>query len=66
MPSLSYKDLTLSIGVFSNSVHVQIRRLDQQMTKQQLIEMVYPVFDAAEKELTTSVTQRVPPEKEIK
>jgi hypothetical protein len=52
MPSLEYKDLKLSIGVFGSDVHVQIRTLDLHMTEQELLEMVYPIFDAKEKTLT--------------
>jgi hypothetical protein len=52
MPELSYQDLTLSLGAFgTGDVRVQLRSLDEKLTKEQLMELIYPIFDAKEKAL---------------
>jgi hypothetical protein len=57
MPSLNYQDLKLSLGVFGgDSVHVQLRSLDIHVTEEQLMAMIYPVFDLQEKALHQPVT----------
>ena len=49
MPQLTSGDLTISIGLFGKNVHVHIRTLNMTVTEQQLIDMLYPFFDAKEK-----------------
>jgi hypothetical protein len=56
MPSLTYQDLKLSIGMFSNKVHVQLRTLDIQLTEDEIAALLYPIFDAEEKALVIKVT----------
>jgi hypothetical protein len=53
MPSLVYKDMKISIGMFGGNFRVQLRTLDIQLNKDQVAEMVYPIFDAQEKALVT-------------
>lgn len=49
MPQITFKDLTLSIGVFGGDVTVQIRSLKLKMPVQDLAARLYPEFDAEEK-----------------
>ena len=52
MPSLTYKDLKLSIGIFGGGeVTVQIRTLTTKVTEDQLLALLYPIFDGEEKAL---------------
>jgi hypothetical protein len=60
MPSLTYQDLTLSIGMFSDNVTVKLRSLNIQLTEDQIAALLYPIFDAQEKALhVTSVTAAI-------
>jgi DNA-directed RNA polymerase subunit E'/Rpb7 len=56
MPSLQFNDLKVSVGAFGGDFHVQIRTLDIKLTKEQIAEAMYPVFDAQEKALVASQT----------
>ena len=58
MPSLTYQDLTLSIGMFSNKVHVQLRTLDIHLTEDEIAALLYPIFDAEEKALGAKVASQ--------
>jgi len=51
MPSLTFKDLKISVGAFGGDFHIQLRSLDVKLTAEQLAEKMYPVFDALEKQL---------------
>ena len=58
MPSLTYQDLTLSIGMFGNKVHVQLRTLDIHLTEDEIAALLYPIFDAEEKALVAKVASQ--------
>jgi hypothetical protein len=57
MPSLSYQDLNISVS-WGGDFHVQLRTLDEHLTKEQVAELIYPILDAQEKAL---VAQKVTP-----
>lgn len=48
MPSLKFNDLIISVGL-SGVFHIQLRSLDEKLTKEQMAEILYPIFDAKEK-----------------
>lgn len=48
MPSINFNDMKISVGL-SGVFHIQLRGLDEKLTKEQMAEIVYPIFDAKEK-----------------
>jgi hypothetical protein len=53
MPSLSYQDLNINVS-WGGDFHIQLRTLDEHLTKEQVAELIYPVLDAQEKALVAS------------
>lgn len=54
MPSFQFQDMKVSVGAFGDhDVHVQLRTLDEKLTIQQLAALLYPLFDAQEKQKGT-------------
>lgn len=49
MPKLTYKDMTLAVGMFGGDVTITLRSLQVKMPIADLAALIYPQFDAQEK-----------------
>ena len=50
MPKLTYQDMTVSISALGGDFHIQLRTLDEKLSPAQLAALLYPIFDAKEKQ----------------
>lgn len=49
MPSLAYKDMKVSVSIFSGDTTVLLRTLTKKLSPEDLAALLYPIFDAEEK-----------------